>query len=301
MKFHKNNRLLAFIVVILLAGYLVPLLLKQKPMEKVYAGSDLMGYMPVIFGVEDNVPSPTPSGTPTETLTATFTPTPSNTPQATETPTETFTPTPTPIPSDTPTATITPTPSDTPTITPTPTNTPLPGQGEELLVYDWNGPVNKSKRGFPANVPPINNFNWVSPINYAGGTLHYNIEIRSQPVAKDMILSFCFWQSLEDDNYGLAACAQMATIQGVPGATATGSVKISSMWLEGGKPLEWWRPRYRTSAVIRNSDYQLVSNVVDPNWNGEDPNEWYPLDMHFKVVVVADGATFSGWDNYLDK
>ena len=301
MKFFKHNRLLAFIVVILLAGYFVPLFMKQKPLQKVYAGSSIASYMPVIFGVEDNFTPATPTSTPTETLTATFTPTPSDTPTATETPTETFTPTPTHTPSDTPTATITPTPSDTPTITPTPTNTPLPGKGEELLVYDWNGPVTKANRGMPLNRPPINNFNWVSPINYAGGTLYYKIDIRSQPIPQDMILSFCFWQELNGDKFGLQTCAQMATIEGVPGATATGSVKISSMWQKAGKPIEWWRPRFRTSAVIKNSDGLLVSNLVDPNWNGENPDEWYPLDMHFKVIVVADGAAFSGWDNYGDK
>ena len=43
-----------------------------------------------------------------------------------------------------------------------------------------------------------------------------------------------------------------------------------------------------------------MSNYNGWNWNGEDPTEWYPLDMRYTVVVVAKGATFSGWGNYIN-
>jgi hypothetical protein len=71
-------------------------------------------------------PTETPSVTPTETPTNTPSETPTNTPTETPTSTPTITPTPTETPSVTPTETPTNTPSETPTNTPTetPTNTP---------------------------------------------------------------------------------------------------------------------------------------------------------------------------------
>jgi hypothetical protein len=73
------------------------------------------------------------------------------------------------------------------------------------------------------------------------------------------------------------------------------------MWKLGNKPLEWDRARFRNGAAIKNSAGNPVSNFNGWNWNGEDPKKWYPLDMRFTIVVVAKGATFSGWDNYLNQ
>jgi len=39
--------------------------------------------------------------------------------------------------------------------------------------------------------PPKQNGNWVSPVNYAGGTIHFRAQIVSMPQAKQMRLQFC--------------------------------------------------------------------------------------------------------------
>jgi hypothetical protein len=44
-----------------------------------------------------------------------------------------------------------------------------------------------------------------------------------------------------------------------------------------------------------------VSDNNNWNWAGENPDEWYPLDLRFTVVVVAKGSTFSGWDYWLNR
>ena len=81
-------------------------------------------------GVFPPANSPTPSVTPSSSVTPTpsITPSPSITPTTTVTPTSTETPTPTPTPTstETPTPTVTPTSTETPTPTVTPTNTPTP-------------------------------------------------------------------------------------------------------------------------------------------------------------------------------
>ena len=40
----------------------------------------------------------------------------------------------------------------------------------ELVIFDWNKPVTTAQHGFPWDKPPKQNGNWVSPVNYAGGT-----------------------------------------------------------------------------------------------------------------------------------
>jgi hypothetical protein len=71
--------------------------------------------------------------------------------------------------------------------------------------------------------------------------------------------------------------------------------------MTGNGKKRWLPTRFRDSAVIKNKNGLPVSSFNNWNWNGEDPKKWYPLDMRFIVVVVADGSQFSGWENYIDK
>ena len=224
------------------------------------------------FGPDGQGPPPTP--------TATHTPTATNTPTATRTPT------------NTPRATRTPT--STPRASATPSSTPSSTR-RELLVFDWNKPVTKRDHGFPRDYPPMAsaNGNWVSPVNYAQGRFYYRVQIRSQPVAQRMKLQFCFWQ----DNYTLEECGPMANVYGSSGTQVTWSALVEDMWVKHD-PIDWTRPRQTNGVAIKNSAGLPVSDWNNWNWNGENPDLWYPLDMRFTVVVVAKGATFSGWGNY---
>jgi hypothetical protein len=212
-------------------------------------------------------------------------------------------PTPTPLPSPTATPQPTVTPGG-PAPTPTPTKTPGPGGGKtELLVFDWNKPVTQANKGFPYDQKEniLANGDWTTPVNFAEGTLYYRVEVRSQPVAQDMRIQFCFWQ--EDNKgyiFGLENCGPKNAVYGTPGTVVTWSGLVEKMWKKNNNPIEWDRPRYRNGAAIKNSAGKPVSNHKDWNWNGEDPEEWYPLDMRYTIVVVAKGATFSGWSNYIN-
>jgi len=204
----------------------------------------------------------------------------------------------TPTPSRTPVA-PTPTPSRTPG--PTPTNTPgsPPPAGAEMVVFDWNKPVTTAERGFPWNQPPIANGNWISPINYAEGTFYYRAEIRSMPTNKDMKLQFCIWQEKYGDNFRLENCGSQQPIsyQGSK-VVATWSQGVQDLWMKNGNIIEWYRPRYRNGVAIKTPAGLPVSDFNGWNWNRENPNHWYPMNLRFTVVVVAKGQTFSGWDNY---
>lgn len=195
-----------------------------------------------------------------------------------------------------------PNPTATPGSPPPPTATPGSGGGgggKELLVFDWNQPVTTKHHGFPFNQPPIANGNWVTPVNYAQGTLYYRVEIFSQPTAQNMQLQFCFWQEKNGYNFELENCGPTKSVRGAAGTVATWSVPVGDMWKRNGKSIEWNRARFRNGAAIKNSRGLPVSDYNGWKWNGEDPAKWYPLNMRFTVVVVAKGSTFSGWNNYI--
>jgi hypothetical protein len=68
---------------------------------------------------------------------------------------------------------------------------------------------------------------------------------------------------------------------------------------KNGVALDWTKPPDRNGVVIKNSAGKPVSRYSGWNWNGENPDHWFPMDLRFTVVVVAKGQSFSGWDKYI--
>ena len=140
------------------------------------------------------------------------------------------------------------------------------------------------------------NGNWTQPVNYAEGTLHLRAEIFSIPVPQDdMKLQLCFWQY----NNARENCTQSRNVPGRAGTVVEWSVPVQGMWKKGGVTIDWVNPRDRNGFAIKNGDGQPVSSYSGWNWNGEDPNAWYPMNVRFTVVVVEKGKTFSGWNTYI--
>jgi hypothetical protein len=173
-------------------------------------------------------------------------------------------------------------------------------QAAELLVYDWNGPITKEHRGFPRDFPPKANGNWISPVNYAGGTFHYRVQIRKQPVPQQMQLQFCVWQDLGVRPLS-EQCGPSAKLLGKPGTVVTWSRSVAGTKLRKKRPINWARPRSTNGVAVKDERGYPISNYGKPSWNwfGENPNRWYPLDLRFTVVVVSKGATFGGWNKYI--
>jgi hypothetical protein len=230
--------------------------------------------------------TPTATNTPTPTATNTATPTATNTPTATAT--STSTPTPTATSTPTPTATSSPTPEG-------------PPGDDELVVVDWDELVTKADRGFPRDYSPSEEINgdWTQPINFAEGRFYFRVEIFSQPVPQEMLLQLCFWQAVGENDVALENCAKKETVWGTPGNVVIWSSDIEDMSKKDGIPIDWTRPRSRIGIAIKNNQDLPVSDIGDWNWNGEDPDAWYPIDWRFTAVVVAKDAEFSGWGNYI--
>ena len=167
----------------------------------------------------------------------------------------------------------------------------------ELLVYDLNRVVTVKDRGFPRDQPPRSsaNGNWYTPVNFAEGTLYFRVAIRRQPQPQPMQLQFCVWQ----DKFALENCGALQSLTGNAGTVVTWSQGVGQMWKKDGRSIDWSRARMRYGIAVKNRYGLPVSSVKGWNWNGENPALWYPMDMRFTVVVVAKGATFSGWGNYV--
>lgn len=171
-------------------------------------------------------------------------------------------------------------------------------RANELLVIDINRPVTKDDRGFPRNDPPRAeaNGNWTTPVNFAEGTLHFRVHVRSQPQPQQMRIQLCIWQ----DQFRLENCGPQAQVSGTSGTVVTWEKPVQELWMKNGKIIDWTRPRQRYGFAIKNMQGKAVSDYNGWNWNGENPNHWYPLDVQMTAVVVAKGATFGGWAPYID-
>lgn len=164
---------------------------------------------------------------------------------------------------------------------------------KEVLVYDWNKPVTKGEKGFPRSFPPKGNGNWKSPTDFANGTYHYRVQIKKQPKAQDMKLQYCVWQ----DNFTRENCGKQVKLKGSPGTVVTWSQPVTGMWRKNGSTIDYGRARQADGFAIWNNKGP-VSDYAGMKWSGANPSDWYPLDVRMTVVVVAKGATFSGWDKY---
>lgn len=187
-----------------------------------------------------------------------------------------------------------------PTPTPVPTNIPTPIPAvTEMVIFSLDREVTKADRGFPREQPPSVNGDFTSPVNYAEGTIYVRYEVIKQKVPQnDMRLQFCLWQEKNGNNFGLETCVWTRNVPGTSGTIVCWSQDVEDMFKKGGKPLEWDRERYRVAIPIKNGAGKPVSDFANFNWSGEDPDEWYPLDLKATIVIVAKGATFSGWENY---
>lgn len=154
---------------------------------------------------------------------------------------------------------------------------------QSLLIYDWNKPVEKKNHGFPSEQPPRANGDWTNPVNFAEGTLKLQVVIKSMPVPQTMRLQFCIWQNFD---YSIESCTYEKEVEGFTGNVVSWDVPMDKLLPIHGV-VDYTQPRQRFGVAIKNSEGSPVSDYNDYNWGGEDPNEWYPLDMHFSVYVVT--------------
>jgi hypothetical protein len=178
---------------------------------------------------------------------------------------------------------------------------PLAG-ATEALAFDWNKIITTSgryiegKTQWKPNNPPVRaNTNWNLSPNFANGTFQFRVLIRKMAKKDNFKLFYNHWQHINGKKAEMVLNSSQLQFSyaGSP-ITRTFSVPVQSLKSvhvsdSSFVPFNWSVPR------------ELVG-FFPPNWSGPadiklDPGT-YPIDVRFTVVVVAPGATFSGWNNY---
>ncbi|MBX7254568.1 MAG: hypothetical protein K1X50_21480 [Candidatus Promineofilum sp.] len=176
---------------------------------------------------------------------------------------------------------------------------PTAANATEMLVFDWNKPVTKNYGGFAqykplSAFPQLPNGNWLSPINWANGTIYFRAKVFSIPKNQpSMKLGFCFWQN--SPKYG-EECSKNTSVPGVPGTERQWSQTLRSFNKIGGAAINWALPRWKEGFVVRGPKGP-VSPKSGMNWGGQNPNDWYPLNIHYTAVLVLDGGE-PDWSKY---
>lgn len=168
----------------------------------------------------------------------------------------------------------------------------------EMLVFDWNKPVTKTMGGFaqykPLSATNLPNGNFLSPINWTSGTLYFRAKVLSIPKNQSsMKLGFCFWQN--SPRYG-EECTKNTSVPGVPGTERRWSQSFKSMNKINGAAINWALPRWKEGFVVRGPNGP-VSPKAGMNWGGQNPDNWYPLNIHYTVVLVLNGGE-PNWSQY---
>ena len=174
-----------------------------------------------------------------------------------------------------------------------PSDSPPPPDGDEMLIYDWNKPITTAEGGFAMDkTSQYLTQNWEQPVNYADGRLYFRARVFSIPVNQPgMKIGFCFWQ-------GAAENCRGNEVPGVAGSDVTWDFALHDMWKKGGLEVDWSAPRKKMGVSIRDGQNDPVSNKTSTDWGGNNPADWYPMNVRVQVVLVPAGETFSGWQNY---
>ncbi len=177
--------------------------------------------------------------------------------------------------------------------------TPTAANGTELLVFDWNKPVTKAMGGFAqykplSNYPQMPNGNWNSPINWVGGTLYFRAKVLSIPQNQpSMKLGFCFWQNAP--RYG-EECTKNYSVPGVAGTERRWNQPFKAMAKINHAAINWALPRWKEGFVVRGPRGP-VSPKSGMQWGGQNPDHWYPLNIHYTAVLVINGGE-PDWSKY---
>jgi hypothetical protein len=145
------------------------------------------------------------------------------------------------------------------------------------ITPDWQGPTN-----------------WVSPVNYRDGTIHFRLDVTEKPTNWEAKLQICKWDGHE-------TCSRSNTC----------TFKSTGLKFCKNSPPDWWEKDGTMSDwTVQKKMSIILRGNVDGNggWaqNGDASYmigpaimDHVPIKMHFPAIVVSKGATLNepaGWN-----
>lgn len=150
--------------------------------------------------------------------------------------------------------------------------------------------------------------NWKKPHDFENGTFQMRVEILEQPTDSSFQLQLGFWQDKDKDGGHSETISSHIEFQGGAGELIEADLGSPSEWWEfrSDEPLDFNRPGdfYKIGLALWKTDPWCIP--MAQGWNNsnscENPEqaaaEFFPMKARVTVVAVAEGHTFSGWDNY---
>jgi hypothetical protein len=173
----------------------------------------------------------------------------------------------------------------------------LPAATTSSQVTVWSGTDSQTANSYwePTLRQPAN---YVSPVNYAGGSAQIKIVIESKPSARPMKAMVCFWRHA-------ATKFQYETCRSAGVFTTKGTYRVALP-----APTSWWKKGGTYDWTKQASVGRIM--LVDPNtgkifmnskcgkacYTGADLGSHVPVRMSSQLIFVAKGATFQpppGW------
>jgi len=163
----------------------------------------------------------------------------------------------------------------------------------EFVLYQGEYQHTTSTKAF--SFPPIayQPSNWTSPVNYADGTAYWRYVVYNMANTNYRInYQWCLFQVSPNHT-----CCNYTLFTG-PG-TYTGSQVLKQMW--SNYSVNWSGSFDQFMLVVKDANGAPVDDRYGfgGGWIGS-PNFslYYPFTVHVTVVIVSQGASFSGWSNY---
>ncbi len=190
--------------------------------------------------------------------------------------------------------------------------TPLTGVSaqEMLIINDTIEWTMSSTHGYYFFQPPSSApSNWRTPNDYYNGQWYTRYEIISEATDEPCGLQVGIWQwrlesSIQDGEKTYSEIMASIVSMDGPGDVSTAN----------SSPNSWWRS-YEGVDFNRVGDFWRLginiwslnprSVIASTNWGGSNDlwavrDKWFPIKVYVTVVAVAQGHSFSGWDNYVD-
>jgi hypothetical protein len=178
---------------------------------------------------------------------------------------------------------------------------------KDVVIFDWNGTTPagtgqaiectaiRSEYFCGSTWRPVRaSHNWYTPDNFAEGTLHIRLEIRSKSASHPRLkLIFNNWQYVvpgvvPGNGEEFLPGHLVGPFDIMPGVIRTFSVPVSALtpYKKAG-PIDWRFPVTRRGVVFKGP-------------SGPGSVKPAPFSFRYTVVAVSKGSSFPGWDKYIN-
>ena len=176
-----------------------------------------------------------------------------------------------------------------------------------FVVYDDTSTITEASRGFYRFQPSlVAGTDWTSPFDFYNGTMYARWEVTQYPSEEPFQLQFCIWSEVKEGRFTPGnwkeMCSPHTDLKGVD--LATDIALPAEMWrLNPDEPCDFSKiSDFRFMGIVVRCGNRLNCTDMVPKaiecW--EQRHLIYPFKVRFSLVALAQGETFTGWENYID-